>query len=175
MMLCMHRRAFPNSRALRRGRVSERKRSYLVTFRCAGRKPVLADHTLGKIVADEMHRLDLSALSKTFAFVIMPDHVHWLFELRSRESLSNVVRILKGRSSRQLNRARKGSGTVWQSGFHDRAIRHVESLREAGFYIINNPVRANLVRHWRDYPLLYLNSTIAAEAAPTGFPPGQSE
>jgi hypothetical protein len=62
-----------------------------------------------------------------------------------------------------------------QSRSSQRAIRHVESLREAGFYIINNPVRANLVRHWRDYPLLYLNSTIAAEAAPTEFPPGQSE
>jgi len=163
----MYRRAFPNSRALRKGRVSERNHIYLVTFRCVGRRPLLADLRLGKIVAGEIQRLDLSDLTKTFAFVVMPDHVHWLFELRGAESLSKVVRSLKGRSSRQINRARKDNGTVWQSGFHDRALRYVESLREAGFYIINNPVRASLVKQWWDYPLLYIDSTIAAEAAPT--------
>ena len=78
-----------------------------------------------------------------------------------------MVRSLKGRSSRQINRARNGSGTVWQSGFHDRALRREESLREASFYIINNAVRASLVTHWWNYPLLYIDSTIAAEAAAT--------
>ncbi len=68
----------------------------------------------------------------------MPNHAHWQFELRGAKSHSNVVRSLKGRSSRQINRARNDSGTVWQSGFHDRALRYVESLREAGFYIISN-------------------------------------
>jgi len=171
----MHRQAFPNSRALRKGRMSERNRIYLVTFRCVDRRPLLADLKLGKIVAGEIHRLDSSELTKTFACVVMPDHVHWLFELRGVQTLSSVVRSLKGRSSRQINRARKKSGAVWQSGFHDRALRYVESLREASFYIINNPVRASLVKQWRDYPLLYIDSTIAAEAAPTGFPPSQCE
>ena len=166
-MLYMHRQAFPNSRALRRGRVSEKNRIYLVTFRCAERRPLFSDPTLGKIVADEIHRLSSSDLAKTFAFVVMPDHVHWLFEFHSDESLSKIVRRLKGRSSREVNRARKANGTVWQSGFHDRALRYVESLRETGFYIINNPVRAGLVKHWRDYPLLYITPMIAAEAAPT--------
>jgi len=171
----MHRRIFPNSRALRRGRVSERNRIYLVTFRSVGRRPLFADLTLGNIVASEIYRLDSSGLTKAFAFVLMPDHVHWLFGLCGAKSLSNVVRSLKGRSSRQINRARNENGSIWQSGFHDRALRHVESLREAGFYIINNPVRAGLVKQWRDYPLLYIDSTIAAEAAPTAFPQDQYE
>ncbi len=150
--------------------MSEKHRIYLVTFRCVGRRPLLADLKLGKIVAGEIHRLDSLDLTKTLAFVVMPDHVHWLFELCGAEPLSYVVRSLKGRSSRQINRVRKTNGTVWQSGFHDRALRYVESLRDAGFYIINNPVRARLVKQWWDYPLLYVDSTIAAEAAPTELP-----
>ncbi len=100
----------------------------------------------------------------------MPDHVHWLFELCGRKSLSEVVRYLKGRSACQINRDRKAGGTVWQSGFHDRALRRMESLREAGSYIINNPVRAGLVEHCWDYPMVYADSRIAAEAAPTKDP-----
>ena len=163
----MDRPAPPNSGALRRGRVSERNRIYLVTFRCAGRRPLLATPNLGQIVANEILRIDSSSLTNTFAFVVMPDHVHWLFELCSTETLSNVVRSLKGRSSRRINRLRESPENVWQTGFHDRALRYADSLREAGFYVVNNPVRAGLVDQWWHYPFVYINPGIAAEAAPT--------
>ena len=126
-----------------------------MTFRCAGRRPLFDRIDLGKIVVDEMHRSDASLATKTYGFVVMPDHVHWLFELRSDRTLSQVVRSLKGRSSRHVNEARNATGAVWQPGFHDRALRRTESLREVGYYIVNNPVRAGLVTCYSEYPLLY--------------------
>ena len=82
----------------------------------------------------------------------MPDHLHWLFQLRPRQSLSSVVRRVKGRSSYRVNRSRHSSGAIWQTGFHDRALRAEESLETLGNYVIHNPVRAGLVAVVDDYP-----------------------
>jgi hypothetical protein len=42
-------------------------------------------------------------------------------------------------------------GPVWQSGFHDRALRHDEDLLDAARYIVANPLRAGLVKSLRMY------------------------
>jgi len=86
----------------------------------------------------------------------MPDHLHWLLELCSDDSLSRVAGLLKGRAARRINLARKITMRVWQPGFHDRALRRIENLHEIGNYILENPVRAGLVNHRDDYLLSYL-------------------
>lgn len=147
---------FPHSRDLRRGRISQRGQIYLVTTRChSGQKP-FADLFLGHIVVDEICYLDNAGVSRTFAYVVMPDHLHWLFELNIDDSLSRVVGRLKGRAARRINLARKKTMSVWQPGFHDHALRRIENLHEAGYYIFENPVRAGLVKHRDDYSLSYL-------------------
>ncbi|MDX1405523.1 MAG: transposase [Woeseiaceae bacterium] len=146
-------KSWPNSRALRKYRFSETGRPYLITTCCRDREPVFSDIRLGEIVADEIRISDCNCKTYTFAFVVMPDHLHWLFELRPRHDLSEVVRCLKGRSSYRVNTVRQLSGAIWQTGFHDRAVRAGESLETLGNYIIQNPVRAGLVRNVDDYPL----------------------
>jgi hypothetical protein len=47
--------------------------------------------------------------------------------------------------SRQLGQA------VWQSGFHDRALRQEEELQTIARYIVANPLRAGLVKRVGDY------------------------
>jgi putative transposase len=148
----------PHSRDLRKGRVSQRGRVYLVTIRSAVRRPLFTDLDLGQIVIDEIHQSDLSNSTRTFAFVVMPDHVHWLFELSGDKSLSQVVRYLKGHSSHRINKAQKITVAVWQAGFHDRALRRMERLRDVAYYIINNPVRAGLIKEYSDYPMLFADS-----------------
>ena len=83
----------------------------------------------------------------------MPDHLHWLFQLRERNSLESVVRRIKGRSAHHVNKIRNQTGSVWQAGYHDRLIAAEESLETVGDYIIHNPVRAGLVENVDDYPL----------------------
>jgi putative transposase len=41
---------------------------------------------------------------------------------------------------------------IWQSSFHDRALRSEAELKPAARYVIANPVRAGLVASVRDYP-----------------------
>jgi REP element-mobilizing transposase RayT len=109
----------------------------------------------GSIVADEIQRQDALGATTTMAYAVMPDHLHWLFELCSSQSLESVVAQLKGRSALRINKARGCAGRVWQPGFHDRAVRATDQLRRYGDYVIDNPVRARLVDHPRDYPLAY--------------------
>jgi REP element-mobilizing transposase RayT len=144
---------WPNSKALRKNRFSESGRVYLVTTSCRDREPIFSDASLGAIVAEEIRASDQKDRTYTFAFVVMPDHLHWLFELRPRQTLSSVIRRVKGRSSYRVNQARRTSGAIWQTGFHDHAVRAEESLENLGNYLIHNPVRAGLVSSVDDYPL----------------------
>ncbi|MNN75503.1 hypothetical protein D3C81_1918110 [compost metagenome] len=44
------------------------------------------------------------------------------------------------------------TGKVWQSGYHDHALRRDEDLKAAARYLVANPLRAGLVKSVRDYP-----------------------
>lgn len=76
----------------------------------------------------------------------VPDHVHWLLELKAGE-LHAPVRRMKSVIARSL-----GCGVIWQRGFHDRAIRQEDDIVSIARYIVANPVRAGLVRRVGDYP-----------------------
>ena len=43
------------------------------------------------------------------------------------------------------------SGTFWQIGYYDHAVRSDEALEKLGRYIVANPLRANLVDSVGDY------------------------
>lgn len=142
-----------NSKRLRRGRFSGPGQIYLVTICCSRRKRVFLKQNLGKIVVEQLKQSDMSGDTATFAFVVMPDHLHWLIALRTNNALETVVGHFKGRSARQINMRRRKTGKLWQPGFHDHALRHEESLRSVGNYVIYNPVRAGLARTLQDYHL----------------------
>ena len=144
---------WPISKALRKNRFSEAGRAYLVTTCCRDRERIFSDIKLGAIVAEEIRESDNQDRSDTFAYVVMPDHLHWLFALRPHQTLSSVVQHVKGRSSFRINKARRSSGAIWQAGFHDHAVRAEESLETLGNYVVHNPVRAGLVNGVHEYPL----------------------
>jgi len=89
----------------------------------------------------------------TMAFVVMPDHLHWLVQLIGNRSLSDSVCVVKSGSARIINAAGSSRGTVWQRGFYDRAIRKDDDLVAIARYIVANPLRAGIVRSVADYPL----------------------
>jgi len=97
---------------------------------------------------------DREGSARTLAFVVMPDHLHWLFALGTDKPLSQVVADVKRRAAWRINEmaGRKGR-PVWQRGFHDRALRREESIRDAARYVVANPLRAGLVRTIGDYSL----------------------
>ena len=92
---------------------------------------------------------DLTSL----AYVVMPDHIHWLIQLNLSADLSTCVQRMKSRSARELNAILRRTGRFWQPGYHDHALRKEEDLINIARYVIANPIRAGLARSVRDYSL----------------------
>jgi REP element-mobilizing transposase RayT len=139
---------------LRKGRCSLPCQVYLVTAVTCGRQPFFSDFVLGRLVVREFIRSAAQGRADTLAFVVMPDHFHWLMSLGSSLCLSRVVDNVKSHSARTINTALGRTGKpVWQRGFHDHAVRDEASLIDVARYIIANPLRAGIVRRVGDYPL----------------------
>lgn len=144
----------PRSRDLRKGRVSESGRAYILTTVTAERRPMFADLVCGRTIAKAIAHHDQTGWSETLAWVVMPDHVHWLMVLSRRGSLDQLMRSFKSYTARVLNaRLRRKGIPFWQPGFHDHAVRRDEDLRQLARYIIGNPLRAKLVDEIGQYPL----------------------
>ncbi|MCP5351896.1 MAG: transposase [Chromatiales bacterium] len=141
----------PHAKDLRKGRVSEPGRIYLITTVTHDRARILDNLIAARIAAQEIQRPHSSGKISSLAWVLMPDHLHWLLQLNAGE-LSRVVQQFKSRSAIALNQARQGHGQVWQAGFHDRALRLDEDLRSVARYLIANPLRAGLAERVGDWP-----------------------
>ena len=140
----------PHSRDLRKGRHSETGGIYLITSTTHQRHPHFTEfHTAREVVhamRHETHHVE------TLAFVVMPDHLHWLLRLREQVPLERVVRNVKAFSARRINETTRRCGPIWQSGFHDHALRRERDLVALARYVVANPLRAGLVTRLADYP-----------------------
>ncbi len=137
---------------LRQGRVSLPGQVYFLTTTTYDRRPVFMDFSSARLVINEMRRLHDSSLVSSLAWVLMPDHLHWLIALGHSHSLAIVVKLLKGRTAMAVNRGANHHGPVWQQGYFDHAIREDEDLTGIARYIVANPVRKHIVARVADFP-----------------------
>ncbi len=135
------------------GRRSAPNQIYHVITATYQREDIFSCFALGRVVVHTLREARESELANTIAFVVMPDHMHWLMQLGHKQSLSECVRWVKARAAYAVNRKRTSTGPVWQSGFFDAAVRNEESLVALSRYIVANPLRAGLVDSIGDYPL----------------------
>ena len=80
----------------------------------------------------------------------MPNHVHLVLAC-TRQALSDGCRRLNGVHAQRFNRKYERWGHLWGDRFSSRLITTDEYLTEAVDYVLDNPVRAGLVRHRDDY------------------------
>ncbi|MCW8907084.1 MAG: transposase [Sedimenticola sp.] len=131
---------------MRKGRFSESGRIYLVTTVTKLRRPVFRELRAARSVVNALRAEERRGCAATLAYVLMPDHLHWLLELQGRALLSQVVGRVKSVTAHRYGRV------LWQSGFHDHALRREEDLIAVARYIVANPLRERLVAHIGDYP-----------------------
>ncbi len=131
---------------LRKGRFSESGRIYLVTTVTKLRRPVFAEFQAARSLVSALRQEQRAGHADTLAYVVMPDYLHWLIELRGKTLLSQVVGAVKSVSAHRLDRA------LWQRGFHDHALRREEDLPAVARYIVANPLRKGLVARIGEYP-----------------------
>ncbi len=141
----------PHSQTLRHGRHSAQGQSYLLTTNTSQRQPIFADLHCARALIRNMRRCTQAGMLDSLAWVVMPDHLHWLITLQTAQ-LHQLMRSLKAGTSMDLHRSGQHHGPVWQSGFHDHALRREEDIRAIARYIVANPLRAGLCARVTDYP-----------------------
>jgi REP element-mobilizing transposase RayT len=141
-----------NAGHLRIGRFSEPGRIYLVTTVVHQRQSVFTDWRMGRLVVQELSHTQEEGWVDFLAWVVMPDHMHCLVQLRDK-TLAELMCRIKSRSSLAVNQALERQGRLWQKGYHDRVVRRGEDVKNLARYVIANPIRAGLVERVHDYPL----------------------
>ena len=142
----------PAAHRLRAGRYAEPNRIYLLTTNTLDRKPIFADFALGRLVVAQFRVAQDQGFADSLAWVVMPDHFHWLIELR-QGSLGGLVQRTKSLSTKAVKQSTGRTTSLLQRGFHDRALRREEDLVKMARYVVANPLRAGLVEKLGDYPL----------------------
>ncbi len=112
---------------------------------------------------------------KLFSACIMSNHVHAVFKpnvsvesfnsepdnelirvVTDGSPLSSIMQSLKGYTARMSNRKLDRTGTFWEAESYDHLVRNDAELVRIVEYVLNNPVKAGLVRNWRDWHWTYL-------------------
>ena len=130
---------------LRKGRYSNKGQIYHCIFSTLNREPIFHQFDLARMFISILKEDEIRGLSKTYAYVVMPDHIHWLFQL-DKGDLSAAIKRIKSLYAKQSKRK------VWNKGFYDHGIRADEDLMSTARYIVANPLRAGLVDKIGDYP-----------------------
>ena len=139
-------RTTAHAHRLRSGRHSQSGHIYMITMVTAERRRVFEQFSAARTLIGYLKTENDLQRANTVAFVVMPDHLHWLMQLGESATLSQVVRGVKSLTSHRLGYP------VWQRGYHDHAVRHDEDLKAMSRYVIANPIRAGLVSSVGDYP-----------------------
>jgi REP element-mobilizing transposase RayT len=85
---------------------------------------------------------------RLFAWCVMPNHVHAVFQPLEDWKLSEVLHTWKSYSAKEANRILRRSGDLWQREYYDHLIRNREDFQRCVHYVLQNPGKAGL----RDWP-----------------------
>ncbi|MOA25030.1 Transposase IS200 like protein [compost metagenome] len=124
---------------------------YLLTSITRDRVPIFDNFHAARCIPKQFRQAQLEGAARTLAWVVMPDHVHWLIELR-QGSLACLMRRFKSRSRCALYKLGALQGGLWQPGYHDHGLRREENVCAVARYVVANPLRAGLVKRLGDYP-----------------------
>ncbi|MDE0013511.1 MAG: hypothetical protein OXU36_20380 [Candidatus Poribacteria bacterium] len=70
-------------------------------------------------------------------------------------TLSSIMQSLKGYTARKANQILGRRGAFWHHESYDHAIRHSNEWQRIITYVLNNPVKADLVDEWKKWKWSY--------------------
>lgn len=132
----------------------------------------LSNPAIAKIVYDSIHFLN-GRNFKLVCFCIMSNHVHIII-YKLQKPLHIILKELKSYTGKEANKILRNLAAAsspnnlslkhshnfkfakfWQAESFDRVVRNREDLSHKIEYVLNNPVNAGLVKHWRDWKWSY--------------------
>ncbi len=150
---------------------TELKFQYLITVDQILEKIQTGHHFLknkevARVVADSIKKYD-NIYYNLICYTIMSNHVHMLIDTSIQEEqiksgqlakpayLDEILRLIKGASSYLANKILNRNGQFWERESFDTIIHSDKYFNNSQAYVLNNPVKANLVTNWMDYEYTY--------------------
>jgi REP element-mobilizing transposase RayT len=131
-------------------------RIFFITF-CTYQRQQLSERARSIVL--EVCLRGNGSLFELLAVVVMPDHVHLaltpIITTNGPVCIARIMQAIKSTSAHRINRELGHQGTVWQQESFDRALRREERLDDKIDYMMENPVRAGIVRNPSDYRWLW--------------------
>jgi len=119
---------------------------YFVTSVTENRKHIFSDKKNIKILLYAFNEYRYKYLYKIIAYVILPDHFHWLIIPDEKANISKIMKAVKGYTAKKI-----GAGKLWQHQFLDHCIRKKEDYKIHIDYIHKNPVKHGLISEISEY------------------------
>lgn len=129
----------------------------------------LSDSRVARVVAESLEFQD-GKVYRLDAYCIMSNHVHVVFKpFLDERSISNkegaerlslesgdatlgvIMHSIKSYTANRANRLLCRSGPFWETESYDHFIRNESEYRRVIAYVLNNPVKAGLIKDWREW------------------------
>jgi len=118
---------------------------YHVTARINRKEMLLDSASVRELFLSTVTRAKKKYRFRIWNFSIMGNHIHFLIEPRTGESLSAIMRWILGVFATLYNRKNGLSGHVWGERFHSRILAGFRAFVLAFAYIDANPLNAGIV------------------------------
>ena len=137
--------------------IQPNKHSYFVAFdeymdKYKTDKNHLSIPEIAEINKKAIHHYD-SNYYQLISYCIMSNHIHLVIKLtENAPDLSQIMHSIKRFSARESNIFLNQKGAFWMKESYDHLIRSTQELNNIVNYVVNNPVKAGLVKDWEDWP-----------------------
>jgi REP element-mobilizing transposase RayT len=122
-----------------------------VTICALGGRP-FANAAVAALVCASVEQAATKLAFRLYAYCLMPDHLHVLLSPGdSRRPIADFLHSMKSYTTCEYRRM-CGVARLWQTTAYDHVLRDDERVPSVAAYIANNPVRAELVTCWQEWP-----------------------
>ena len=110
----------------------------------------LSDERIADLVQNALLHLD-GKKYRLIAWVIMPNHVHFLIQTHTGFTLAEIMQSIKSYTAHEANKLLGRKGHFWLKEYFDRYIRDGRHYGATVRYIEENPVKARLCKKPEDW------------------------
>ena len=136
--------------------------AYFLTFCTDQKRRLFIDPEAVNLVGMQFVRTASERHFEITAYCFMPDHVHLV--VQTTDEAGDVARFARlAKQYAGYAHSQEMGGRLWQPGWHDRLLRESDDLLTGIRYVLQNPIRAGLVREVPQYS--YLGSGVLTREA----------
>ncbi|MBK8946175.1 MAG: transposase [Ignavibacteriae bacterium] len=113
-------------------------------------KRLFTTEKIYKVFEKELLNALIENNCSAYVYLFMPDHLHLIIKGENENSnIKKTVELFKQKTGFWLSN--NLPYIKWQKDYYDHIIRNDEDIQNQIRYILNNPVRANIVENLKEY------------------------